>query len=320
MWQFLTSLPFQVLCLSCLLLLEAVAAHDGHGYDAHRDLQLDDVPPAQDIVFADKNGKPRKGVRCATGRINATSTTRDLQAESPVVVPVPDAPVDIPVKFHVMTNSSGHGYVSDEMILDQISVLNQAYAGSMFTFSLQPASDILRHVNDVLATSCFRKKNRMKKKYGIDVERAMNVYACDPDAGVLGHSSWPDDYPEVDKRHGVVFRFDTMPGGSSSPYNLGHTLTHEVGHYLGLMHTFDGGCEKRNGGRGDGVSDTPAEKEPAKGCPIGRDTCPQSAGVDPVENYMDYSHDSCMNNFTPGQGTRMHSQTAAYRPTLYYKL
>ena len=320
MWQFLVSLPVQVLCLSSLLLLEPVSAHAFSGSHAHRDLQQGGVAPAQDIVFTDKNGKPRKGVRCATERNNATSTKRALRADSSTIVPVPEAPVDIPVKFHVVTNAAGLGNVSDQMILDQISVLNDAYADSMFTFSLQPASDILRHVDDDLATSCFLQKNKMKMKYGIDIESAMNVYSCDPDFGVLGHSSWPYDYPEFHKLHGVVFKFDTMPGGSAAPYNLGHTLTHEVGHYLGLLHTFDGGCEVTKGGRGDSVSDAPAEKEAAKGCPIGRDTCPQSAGLDPVENYMDYSHDSCMNNFSPGQATRLHSQTSAYRPTLYYKL
>jgi hypothetical protein len=109
-----------------------------------------------------------------------------------------------------------------------------------------------------------------------------------------------------------VLQYGTLPGGFLVRYDRGRTATHEIGHYLGLFHTFQGGGSEP----GDDVDDTPAEAIAAYGCPEGRNSS-AGPGEDPIHDFMDLSDDACLTGFTPGQGARTRALVSIYRPSLF---
>jgi hypothetical protein len=278
----------------------------------------------QDIHFLGKDGHMHRGKRCAEEHI---SPKRKLAIETKIqahkkAIGYNDfnaalgnvANNEISVQFHVVYKESKRGGVEgnipDSMIFDQMDVLNQAYAGTGFSFTL---GGISRTKNNGWYTRCYSSgtESKMKNALAVDPATNLNVYTCSPSGGILGYARFPDSYAESNNMHGVVMLDESLPGGSAAPYNLGDTATHEVGHYLGLYHTFQGGCNAP----GDSVADTPAEASAAYGCPTGRDTC-SGGGSDPILNFMDYTDDSCMNQFSSGQIDRAHQMTDTYRPSL----
>lgn len=231
--------------------------------------------------------------------------------------------VSVPVFFHIITSQAGEGNITDDDVQKQIAALNVAFKSHGFVFAL---SGITRTSNDVW----YRMRSQMpeeaeaKSALARDTSKNLNLYSCRPrnrtGSALLGFATFPWDLAANKSRDGVVIDWTSMPEKSKSDFNKGDTAIHEVGHWLGLYHTFApndtpgrSGCDQP----GDEVADTPDEAKPNfTACTVGEvDTCP-TPGVDPIDNFMDYSHDRCMNVFTAGQGERMRSLTVQYRTGL----
>jgi hypothetical protein len=235
--------------------------------------------------------------------------------------------VTINVYFHIIQRNgtpgvSGTGFVPVSALDEQINVLNDAYAGqgpggaganTPFRFA-RAGVDYTVNSTWYNAGPGTAAEQQMKNTLRVGGAETLNFYT-NGGAGYLGWATFPSSYASRPKSDGVVCLYTTLkgvkPAPNTDPYDEGDTATHEVGHWLGLYHTFQGGCSTS----GDLASDTPAERSPAYGCPAGRNTCPGNKfpGLDPITNFMDYTDDSCMYQFTSGQSTRMDAQWTTYR-------
>jgi len=240
----------------------------------------------------------------------------------------------IPVVFHVIQKTDGTGNLANSLLTSQIDILNEDFralsgtpgAGGTDTkvqfvlATTNPSGGATSGINHVTSNAYFTDPgpgayNDMKDALNWDTSRYLNIYTNDAQ-GNLGYATFPQQDAEA-YNDGVVLLYSSVgrnsPGGGI--YNQGRTATHEVGHYLGLFHTFQGGCGSAGAPytSGDLISDTNRQSAPNYNCPSGASSCSSS---DPIDNYMNYTQDTCMDTFTVEQANRLRCSIISYRATL----
>lgn len=269
------------------------------------------------------------GARCGTHHSieQQHSMEKALEIYRAKVKPsISKVPVTIDTYVHIIISESGEGDITDKMVADQMTVLNDAFGGKPKQVGDScgrnvPASGVNTEFSfKLIETTRTTNRSWFNAGPGSSAEVAMKTSLRKGDCsalnmyfngggGLLGWATFPDSCPRNTDMDGVVNVYTSVPGSVSNPYDGGDTATHEVGHWLGLYHTFQGvGCID-----GDGLNETPAERSSASGCPEGRNSCRRKEGDDPIYNFMDYTYDCCMSEFVEGQDTRMQDFWDMYR-------
>ncbi|MEP6864786.1 MAG: PKD domain-containing protein [Deltaproteobacteria bacterium] len=250
----------------------------------------------------------------------------------------------IQVVFHLIEKTDGTGHISDDQVNSQIQILNEDYGAlanshgapgnnasikfvlARFDPSGNPTNGIERVTNNSYFAEGDPGPSPMKAALTWDSSRYLNVYSSGLDtSGLLGYATFPWDrtlMPGNDKQDGVVLAYQSVGNNAAyAPYDLGASATHEIGHWFGLYHTFQGpitsnadGCTGSSNAyqQGDLLSDTVKEKAPAQDCTAHASGC-VAGQMAPIENYMDYSYDSCMVKFTVEQVDRVRCGAVHYR-------
>ena len=249
--------------------------------------------------------------------------------------------ISIPVVVHVIHNGDAYGTgenIRDEQVLSQIQVMNEDFrrmAGSPgfgpgvdveIEFCLaqtDPSGNFTTGIDRVnLNLASFDRtavEGNLKPNTIWDPTQYLNMWTCRFSGdlnGVLGYAQFPSNSGLTGlaanggaaTTDGVIMAYNAFgssaiyPAGSYlAPYDRGRTTTHEVGHWLGLRHIWgDGGCTVD-----DFCADTPVAGAANFGCPTGTDSCPTNPGLDQIQNYMDYTDDTCMDRFTQNQKERI---------------
>lgn len=265
------------------------------------------------------------GLRDGSGDCSLYSTNPD-PAYDPAVIKY-----RVPVVVHVIQNSSGSGAITQAQVRSQMEILNEdslALLGSNGEYGTDiqiefylatedpegnPTNGITYSTND----TWFNDGGQYWESLAWDTARYLNIYT-NTASGYLGYAYIPNSGNLVGSAYDrVVILWEAFGAEApiGPPYDLGRTLTHEVGHYLGLWHTFDNGCGSLAScyTTGDLICDTEPQGLPTGGCSDAH----YCGDPDPIHNYMGYSDDPCMNNFTLEQARRMRCTLESYRPDLY---
>ena len=251
--------------------------------------------------------------------------------------------ITIPVVVHVIYKNSSQN-ISDAQIFSQIDILNEdfrmnnsdassvpsAFAGAAADCEIEfclavrdPNGNVTTGITRTYTTtSSFSGYTSMKYSStgGQDAWNTsdyLNIWVCNLASGLLGFATFPGGNSSTD---GVVcdYAYFGNTGTATSPYDLGRTATHEVGHWLNLYHIWgDSYCGN------DYVSDTPKHEESNYGCPSYPHASSCSGTGSSGEmfmNYMDYTNDACMFMFSTGQKNRMRATLNGSRSSLLSSL
>ncbi|KAK2606209.1 hypothetical protein QQS21_003380 [Conoideocrella luteorostrata] len=220
-------------------------------------------------------------------------------------------PVKIDVYVNIITRGANdQNNITDQSLDGAVQILNKDYKDAQVSFNL-------KKTNRVVNAAWARRKNEttMRKSLRQGDKSALNLYfmelVSDPRGVVIGEATFPDDMLGEDglSQDGVYFAHDTLPGRTIFNETWHNIFSHEIGHWLGLLHTFHGGCD----GMGDAIDDTPPEARSSGDCQP-HDTCPNQIGVDSVDNHMNYGlNTNCITKFTPNQLTRIHTLWGRFR-------
>ncbi|EPS36156.1 hypothetical protein H072_10265 [Dactylellina haptotyla CBS 200.50] len=265
------------------------------------------------------NGVTAKLQRCGTNEVPFAFLEESIRLQN---IAKHSKPLDDPtprtqtIKVHMhniyVNQSTAGAYITEDDIMKQFDVINDNYASTGVSFIL---GNVTFTENAAWAKSTRGTQNEVKMKKALRQGgyNELNLYFRPIGGNLLGYCTFPEDTKEGSEvfwADGCTVLQSTVPGGATKPYDEGKTATHEIGHWLGLFHTFQGGCRG-----GDMVDDTPAQETATGGCPEGKDTCrgTEFPGLDPIHNYMDYSDDPCMTEFTAGQAARIYQSWDRYR-------
>jgi Pregnancy-associated plasma protein-A len=245
---------------------------------------------------------------CATPNVSV-ATQAKLASRAPARGLPPAGPINVYV--HVINKgiSVPDGNVPSDWVYEQIDVLNATYGEHGYSFSLA-ALTLTTNPDWFNMTQGSPEEAAAKAALKQGTGQDLNIYIANLNGAQTGWASYPWNLAANPADDGVVLYFNTLPGGGAEGYNLGDNAVHEVGHWLGLYHTFENGCAKKF--KGDQVRDTAYEADGAVGCPVGRDSC-NNGGIDPIDNFMDTSDDLCRTNFTLGQKERMDEMWTDFR-------